>query len=169
MNNLWKLHIYRTMLIRDIIKEKLFTHVCLPNYFRFVQWNWTCSTVCTFFSPQYSPCQYDLCLWKKTSFYKFFVSIKSIILTYSWYHELMNWWENQGYLRENCTAQKMKFPIKDCFSKCDQIRRKLRIWSLLLKKSLMENFIFCGSVKDGKFPWSLKGLSIESLGYVRVT
>ena len=42
-----------------------------------------------------------------------------------------------------CTAQKMKFSIKDFFSKCDQIRRKLRIWSHLLKKSLMENFIFC--------------------------
>ena len=41
------------------------------------------------------------------------------------------------------TAQKMKFSIKDFFSKCDQIRRKLRIWSHLLKKSLMENFIFC--------------------------
>ena len=27
------------------------------------------------------------------------------------------------------TAQKMKFPIKGLFSKCDQIRRKLRIWS----------------------------------------
>ena len=27
--------------------------------------------------------------------------------------------------------------------KCDQIRRKLRIWSHLLNKSLMENFIFC--------------------------
>ena len=27
------------------------------------------------------------------------------------------------------TAQKMKFSIKDFFSKCDQIRRKLRIWS----------------------------------------
>ena len=40
-------------------------------------------------------------------------------------------------------AQKRKFPIKDFFSKCDQIRRKLRIWSLLMKKSLMENFIFC--------------------------
>ena len=25
------------------------------------------------------------------------------------------------------TAQKMKFPIKDFFSKCDQIRRNLRI------------------------------------------
>ena len=32
----------------------------------------------------------------------------------------------------------MKFSNKDFFSKCDQIRRKLRIWSHLLKKSLME-------------------------------
>ena len=41
------------------------------------------------------------------------------------------------------TAQKMKFSIKDFFSKYDQIRRKLRYLSHLLKKSLMENFIFC--------------------------
>ena len=41
------------------------------------------------------------------------------------------------------TAQKMKFFIKDFFSKCDQICRELRIWSHLLKKSSMENFIFC--------------------------
>ena len=40
------------------------------------------------------------------------------------------------------TAQKTKFSITDFFSKCDQIRRKLRIWSHLLKKSLLENFIF---------------------------
>ena len=40
-------------------------------------------------------------------------------------------------------AQKIKFSIKDFFSKCDQIRRKLRFWSHLLKKSLMQNFIFC--------------------------
>ena len=37
----------------------------------------------------------------------------------------------------------MKFPIKDFFSECDQIRSFLRIWSHLLKKSLMGNFIFC--------------------------
>ena len=41
------------------------------------------------------------------------------------------------------TAQKMKFFINDFFSKCDQIPRKLQIWSHLLKKLLMENFIFC--------------------------
>ena len=37
------------------------------------------------------------------------------------------------------TAQKMKFSIKDFFSKCDQIQ----IWWHLLMKSLMENFTFC--------------------------
>ena len=40
------------------------------------------------------------------------------------------------------TAQIMKFSFKDFFSKCYQIRRKLRIWSPLLKKFEMENFIF---------------------------
>ena len=40
-------------------------------------------------------------------------------------------------------AQTMKFFIKDFFSKCAQIRSFLRIWSHLLKKSLMGNFIFC--------------------------
>ena len=58
-------------------------------------------------------------------------------------------WKQKLYvfLTENLsdyTAQKMKFPINDLFSKCDQIRRKPRIWSHLLKVSLMENFIFCG-------------------------
>ena len=37
----------------------------------------------------------------------------------------------------------MKFSINDLFRKCDQIRRKRRISSHLLKKTLMENFIFC--------------------------
>ena len=40
--------------------------------------------------------------------------------------------------------KKMKFSIKDCFSKCDQSRKYLRIWSHLLKKSLTVNVIFCG-------------------------
>ena len=41
------------------------------------------------------------------------------------------------------TVQKMKFSIMDFFSKCEQIRSFLRIWSHLLKKSWMETFIFC--------------------------
>ena len=36
----------------------------------------------------------------------------------------------------------MKFSIKCFFSKCDQIRSFLRIWSHLLKNFLMENVIF---------------------------
>ena len=40
------------------------------------------------------------------------------------------------------TAQKIKFFIKDFFSKCHQICRKLWIWPHLLNKFLMENFIF---------------------------
>ena len=42
--------------------------------------------------------------------------------------------------RKHCTK---KFSIEDFFSKCDQIRRELRLWSDLLKKFLIENFIFC--------------------------
>ena len=43
-------------------------------------------------------------------------------------------------------VQKGKFSMKNFFSKCDQIRRKLRIWSHLLKKSLVTNFIFCAAM-----------------------
>ena len=45
------------------------------------------------------------------------------------------------YLELHCT--KNEDSIMDSFSKCDKIRSFLRIWSHLLKKSVMENFIFC--------------------------
>ena len=48
------------------------------------------------------------------------------------------------------TSQKMKFFIKDFSSKCDQICTKMRIWSQLLGKSSMKNFIFGGSTKVSK-------------------
>ena len=52
--------------------------------------------------------------------------------------------EGQGQIRkESGTAQKVIFSIEDFFSKCDQIRSFLRIWSHLLKKSLRKSFIFC--------------------------
>ena len=47
----------------------------------------------------------------------------------------------------HCTE--MKFSIKAFLSKCDQIRNFLRIWSHLLKKALMRNFIVC-AVKYSK-------------------
>ena len=42
--------------------------------------------------------------------------------------------------------KKKMFSIKNFFSKCDQIRRKLQIWSHLLKKLLMENLTFCAAI-----------------------
>ena len=48
--------------------------------------------------------------------------------------------------RLSYTPQKIKFFIKEFFSKCDQIRRKMQIWSHFLKKSLTENFIFCAVI-----------------------
>ena len=46
------------------------------------------------------------------------------------------------------TAQKMKFSFDNFFSKYDQIRNFLRIWSHLLKKPLRENFIFCAMILE---------------------
>ena len=59
------------------------------------------------------------------------------------------------YARRRVIAQKMKFSIKDFFSKCDQIDRILRIWSQLLKKSLVENFIFYALVCLVRLPSSI--------------
>ena len=39
-------------------------------------------------------------------------------------------------------CKKMKFTVMDFFSKCNEIRRKLRIWSHLVRKFSRENFIF---------------------------
>ena len=59
-----------------------------------------------------------------------------------WRHSYSQYFFGKSTTKLMFTAQKAKFSIKDFFSKCDRIRRKLRIWSHLLKKSLMENFIF---------------------------
>ena len=56
-----------------------------------------------------------------------------------------------GFEEATTTAQKMTFSMKDFFSDCDQSHRKLWIWSHLLKKPLMENFIFC-AVDAQEFP-----------------
>ena len=44
-----------------------------------------------------------------------------------------------GQRKKKHTVQKMKFSISGFFSKCDQIRSFLRIWSNLLKIYVMEN------------------------------
>ena len=52
-------------------------------------------------------------------------------------------WSFTLYLLDRSTAQKMTFSIKDFLTKCDQIRRFLRVWSHLLSKSLMKSLLFC--------------------------
>ena len=66
-------------------------------------------------------------------------SFFAIIYSFSVFY----WFFQSYYVLYAVTAQKMKFSIKDIFSKCDQICKKLLICSHLLKKSLMENFFFC--------------------------
>ena len=50
-------------------------------------------------------------------------------------------WQQVTVLDHHCTKNEVF--RQDFFSKCDQICSFLWIWSHLLKKSLMKNFIFC--------------------------
>ena len=50
---------------------------------------------------------------------------------------------NIHHVMDHC--KKMKFFIKDFFSKCDQIRSFLRNYSHLLEKSPMKIFILCSA------------------------
>ena len=60
--------------------------------------------------------------------------------------------KNQKHRCYHCT--KNEFFIKEFFSKFDQIRSFLQIWSHLLRKSLMENFVFCPLLcTDSSFPY----------------
>ena len=58
-------------------------------------------------------------------------------------HSIFCFYDEGGY-----AAQKMTFSIKVFFSKCDQIRSVQRIWSPLLKKSMIENVILCAVLKQ---------------------
>ena len=68
-------------------------------------------------------------------------------MVYSWESEtiftkhFMGFWIHLWF-----TAQKMEFFVTDFSSKCHQILRKLRIWSHLLKKFVIETFIFCAVI-----------------------
>ena len=69
------------------------------------------------------------------------------------------------YLKD--TAQKIKFFIKDFFSKCDQIPSFLRIWSHLLKKSIMEYLIFCTVRRKGFLVSKVKEVQIYKASFVK--
>ena len=82
-------------------------------------------------------------LWTETNYVKNTTSVSSCNLE----QVTLTKPPNQNTCKTiNTPAQKLNFSIKDFFSKWDQIRWKLRIWSHLRKKSWMENFIFLCSV-----------------------
>ena len=54
----------------------------------------------------------------------------------------------------------MKFSIKGFFSKYDEILSFLRIWSHLVKKFVMENFIFC-AVKTLEYIFVFNSLTLD--------
>ena len=62
------------------------------------------------------------------------------------------------------TAQKIKFSTKDFPSKCDQIRRELRIWSHSRKKSPTENLIFCTVSGFCSHPLQQYSTTMKTLG-----
>ena len=77
-------------------------------------------------------------------------------------------WNTKFYMK--CyTAQKMKFPIKDFSSKCDEIRSFLQIWSHLPGKSFMENIIFytCYMCRLNSFSGTFSYFSI--MAFFRLT
>ena len=49
-------------------------------------------------------------------------------------------------LLKNTSASKMKFSVEDFCRISAGFLQKLRIWSHILKKPLMENFIFCAVI-----------------------
>ena len=84
-----------------------------------------------------------------SSLSKWYISIISMLFL-NYFHKLFS---VEGFLfSRNFTAQKMKISIKNFFSKCGHICRKLWIWTHLLDKSLLENFLFCAELKRG-FLW----------------
>ena len=63
----------------------------------------------------------------------------------------------------------MKFSFKDFFSEGDQNLNLLRIWLHLVKKSLLENFIFCvvKHVKEFTFSFYLTQLASERVFLIK--
>ena len=84
---------------------------------------------------------------KKTrAFLMFFRGYRKMPLTWNRLIRMLYWsYHSKSIIHWqyiHCTENEVF--VKEFFSKCDQIRRKLRIWLHLLKKTLMKNLVlFC--------------------------
>ena len=65
---------------------------------------------------------------------------------------------NKVYGFQLLATQKVKFSIKDLFSKCDQIRSSLRIWSHLLKESWHTRKTGLRTLKGPRTQWGRRTL-----------
>ena len=86
--------------------------------------------------------------FRRTSFFTDTRWLLLFLIFRYWDSVLLLWkfniiWQMFQLVRHYYHCKKMKFSIKDFFGKCDQIHR-----SHLLKKSLMENFIFRWAYPD---------------------
>ena len=100
-------------------------------------------------STYFNPTEYGKIRIRKTPNRDSFQAVRHfwIIIPYLWICIYWRWhssmvlsnWVLQSGFTNHCQIQ---FSITDFFCKCDQIRSFLRIWFHLLKKSVMENFIF---------------------------
>ena len=104
-----------------------------------------------------SVCWNLLCIKKSISFFVWCLSLKGVK------HSDTRLLPQYFQIRHHSLHKKMKFS----FSKCDQIRSFLRVWSHLRNKSLMENFIFC-AVKNpvnGKSTKVQNGTKVNTIQY----
>ena len=86
-----------------------------------------------------------LSFWKfRTFLLKVFIKLIVTPFRFSWVNEIivLNIAKSFGDTKIPLTARKMELSIKGFFCNCDQIHRKLLIWSDLPKKPLIEDFIF---------------------------
>ena len=107
-------------------------------------------TICIILKTWKTPMEADInspswVFFKFFELYKWYQIAQRITNTFysTLFLQVFLWIKNCVVFHSSKTAQKMEFSMKDFFSKCDQIRRILRILSHLLKKIIMENFIFC--------------------------
>ena len=115
------------------------------------------NTICVVLADPYPVTLEGCFFWKFSEKFKMIIFWRYLDSCYSYADKIcFKWRFDLGFAKLNLLScltlhKKMKFSIKNLFSKCDHIRRKLRIWSHLLKKSLMENF-FLWNVRHNCFP-----------------
>ena len=103
------------------IPNKFFITITFINQFFAFTSAFIFITVLLFFYKQLHPVYIYIC--------------KVHVILYVLLHSFWHW-------TKNFTAQKKKFSVQNFLGKCDQIGKNLQIWSHLMKKSVMENFIF---------------------------